>query len=213
MGDYKSPYKFRPERIAYYEANGWRAYYDHRWLRLLGLIVNLSQEQFRIPFPLSLLAAYHITQASIAWVPLDHDKEKVKAGYEAFYRLARRFSGLDFDPVKAAEYEIEYNDVHRSLAGQPDKSGFIRVMVELHSTIFGISFAQALTSAELRVQANNTVDLITSKTSKDPEADWRLLENYLAQCYRSIQEEIGKNGDPFSESYTANKSQKPDQPL
>jgi hypothetical protein len=26
---------FNPERIAYYEANGWRAYYDRKWLRLL----------------------------------------------------------------------------------------------------------------------------------------------------------------------------------
>ena len=41
-------------------------------------------------------------------------------------------------------------------------------------------------SAEWRVRANNTVDLITSGQSKDPEADWAKLEDELRQCYRSI---------------------------
>lgn len=63
-------------------------------------------------------------------------------------------------------------------------------MVELHSAIFGITAEQARESAELRVLANNTVDLITSKTSTNPEADWAKLEDYLRQCYRSLQRAI-----------------------
>ena len=31
-----APEAFHPERVAYYEAAGWRAYYDHRWLRALA---------------------------------------------------------------------------------------------------------------------------------------------------------------------------------
>jgi hypothetical protein len=59
-------------------------------------------------------------------------------------------------------------------------------MVQLHSTTFGIAPEQARESAELRVLANNTVDKITGKTSTDVEGDWRQLEEYLRQCYRSI---------------------------
>jgi len=44
---------------------------------MLYLIVALCQEQFHIPFPQSLLAAYYTTRASIAWVPVDHNEEKV----------------------------------------------------------------------------------------------------------------------------------------
>jgi hypothetical protein len=62
-------YTLNPERVAYYEAAGWRAYYDHKWIKLLRLIVGLCQEQFGIPFPLSLLAGYYTTRASAAWVP------------------------------------------------------------------------------------------------------------------------------------------------
>lgn len=178
---------FNPERIAYYEANGWRAYYDRRWLRLLKLIVALTQEEFKIPFPVSILAAYYVTRASAAWVPVDHDERVVQAYYEKFYRLARRYSGLIFDPVQVAALELKYNDVHRSLAGKADKTEFIETMVELHSALFDISPDQALESAELRVKANNTVDLITSGASNNVEGDWERIETYLTRCYKSIE--------------------------
>ncbi|MEJ2267171.1 MAG: hypothetical protein P8X95_27315 [Anaerolineales bacterium] len=178
---------FNPERIANYEANGWRAYYDRKWLRLLRLIVALAQEEFRIPFPNSLLAAYYITRASAAWVPVDHDARVVQAHYEKFYRLARRYSGLIFDPAQVGALELKYNDVHRRLAGEADKTEFIETMVELHSALFDIGLDQALESAELRVKANNTVDLITSGASSDVEGDWERIEAYLTQCYHSIE--------------------------
>ncbi len=28
-------FKFNPERVAYFEAAGWRAYYDHKWIKML----------------------------------------------------------------------------------------------------------------------------------------------------------------------------------
>jgi hypothetical protein len=185
-------FDFNPERVAYFEAAGWRAYYEHAWLKLLRLIVGLCQEQFSIPFPMSLLAAYYITHASAAWVVADHDAQKIRTLHEKFYRIAKKYSGLEFDIVRAAELEEQYWDVHRRLAmaRQEDKTEFIETMVNLHSAIFGITKEQARESAELRVLANNTVDLITSKTSTDPEADWTKLEDYLRQCYRSIRREL-----------------------
>ena len=50
--------------------------------------------------------------------------------------------------------------------------------------------AQAQKSAELRVLAADIVDLITSKRSTDAESDWANLEEYLRQCYASIQSEL-----------------------
>lgn len=180
-------FAFNPDQIAHAEAHGWRAYYDRDWFTLLRLIVSLCQAQFRIPFPVSLLAAYYVTRASIAWVPLDHDEEVVRGFYTRFYRLARRYSGLTFDPEIAGALELEYNDIHRKLVGHADKTAFIDTMTRLHSHLFGISPEQARESAELRVAANNTVDTITGKTSTDPEADWRKLEDQLRECYRSLQ--------------------------
>ncbi len=93
-------FQFNPDRLAYFEAAGWRAYYDRKWLRMLWLIVALCQEQFQIPFPISLLAAYYTTRASVAWVPVDHNEQKVLAFLEKFYRMARRYSSFRFDPER-----------------------------------------------------------------------------------------------------------------
>lgn len=186
-------FHFNPDRVAHLEAAGWRAYYERQWLKLLRLVLTLCQEQFRIPFPVSILAAYYVTRASVAWAPVDHDVQTVQKFYEKFYRMAQRYSGLNFDLARVGALELKYNDDHRRLVGNPDKSEFIQTMIELHSAIFGLTPVQARESAELRVLANNTVDLITGKTSKDPEGDWAKLEGYLRQCYHSIEREVRSN--------------------
>ena len=186
----KRDFDFDPVRVAYFEANGWRAYYDRKWLRLLRLIIGLCQEQFHIPFPVSLVAANYVTRAAAAWAPIEHDDRVVEAYYEQFYRLARRYSGLRFDPAQVAALEFRYNEVHRRLVEQDDKTEFVEAMVALHSAIFGLVPEQAHPSAEWRVQANNTVDLITLGKSTDVEGDWQKLEELLRRCYRSIREAL-----------------------
>src|SRR5690349_10016629 len=183
-------FEFNPDQVAYVEAAGWRAYYDRKWLKMSWLIMKLCQEQFHIPFPLSLLAAYHTIHASVAWVPVNHDEKKVLRALEKFYHLARRYSGLTFDPTRVAALELQYFDVHRRLVGQPDKSELIQTLVSLHSAIFGLSSEQVRESAELRAKAADIVDIITGKTSTDVEGDWSRLEEFLRQCYRSIQREL-----------------------
>jgi hypothetical protein len=160
--------------------------------KMLRLIVGLCQEQFRIPFPMSLLAGYHTTRASAAWVPVDHDEQKVLQYLQKFYQVARRYSGLKFNPSHVADLELQYFDVHRRLAGNPEKVEFLQTLIDLHSAIFGILPEQAKESAAWRLLAATTVDLITSHTSKDVEGDWSKLEQYLRRCYRSIQQEIEK---------------------
>lgn len=183
-------FQFEPERVAYYEANGWRAYYERKWFQVLRLIVGLCQQQFHIPFPVSLLAAYYTTRASAAWVPVDHNEQKVLSYLQKFYRVARRYSGLQFDPERVAQLELQYFDMHRRLVGAQDKSEFVETMVQLHSAIFGLSPAAVRESAEWRVRAADIVDLITGKLSTNIEEDWAKLEEYLRRCYRSLQQAL-----------------------
>src|SRR5947209_16351420 len=191
-------FTLNPERVAYFEAAGWKAYYDHTWIKMLRLIVELCQEQFRIPVPMSLLAAYYTTRASLAWAPVEHDERKVFAYLEKFYRVARRYSGLSYDIKRVATLELQYFDVHRRLSGNPEKEEFLQTLIALHSAIFGLTAEQARKSAEWRLLAANTVDLITSGTSTDVESDWRKLEAYLRKAYSSIVEETQKQSETTS---------------
>jgi hypothetical protein len=182
----------QPERVAYFEAAGWKAYYDHKWLKMLRLIVLLCQEEFHIPFPMSLAAAYYTTRASMAWAPIEHDERKVLRYLEKFYGVARRYSGLHYNVKQVAALELQYFEVHRRLSGNPEKEEFLQTLIALHSAIFGLTAEQARKSAEWRLLAATTVDLITSRTSTDVEGDWRKLEAYLRNAYSSIVEETQK---------------------
>ncbi len=188
----KRIFKFDPWLVAHLEAAGWRAYYNRDWWRMLRILIQICRQQFKMPWPMACTGAYYATRAAIAWVPTDHNLERVRAYYTKFYRLARRYCGLDFDATEVARLEVEYSEVHRQLSGQPDKSEFVRVLTELHAAVFGLSLNQAHESAEWRVEANNTVDLITNHTSANPAEDWAKLENYLHSCYQAIQTELNK---------------------
>ncbi len=179
--------RINPRRLARLEAGGWRAYYDRDWPKLILLMVELNQEQFHIPFPLSLVAAFHVARGSIAWAPVKNDPAAVRRHFTRFYRMARRWSGMTFEPHRAAELEVGYWIEHRRLVGNPDKSSFVEAMTALHSHLFDLPPEAMRESAEWRIRANNTVDLITGGVSQDPEADWARLEEELRQCYGSVE--------------------------
>jgi hypothetical protein len=181
-----------PERLAELEAGGWRAYYDRNWPRVVKLMVQLNQEQFHIPFPLSVIAALHIARASIAWAPVDNKPAETHKHLLRYYRMAVRWSAFRFSPEKAADLEFAYWVEHRRLSGKPEKGPYIEAMTALHAELFGLPPERLRESAEWRVAASNTVDLITSRTSKDPEADWQKLEEELRQCYRSVNRELSR---------------------
>jgi hypothetical protein len=182
--------RFDPDRVAYLETEGWRAYYDRRWLRVFGLMSDLVREQFHVPFPLSLVAALHVARGARAFAPVVHDDEKVERSLEAFYRMVRRWSGLLFDPRRVADLELRYWIVHRRLAGQRDHAELVRSLEDLHSATFGIGAEAARVSGERRSLAAEAVDRITSGTTADEAAEWRRVEDELRACYRVIQEAL-----------------------
>jgi uncharacterized protein YndB with AHSA1/START domain len=183
-------FEFDPDRVAALEARGWRAYYDRDWGKLLALLVAVCQEQFHIPFPLSLVGAYHTSRASMAWVPENNDRAVVLKHLTRFYRLARRHSGLRFDPARAAALELSYWAEHRRLVYDPDKGPVVDAMTALHCELFALPPERLRESAKWRVAASDTVDAITGGYSLDPEADWANLEDELRRCYRSVYREL-----------------------
>ncbi len=184
------PFRFDADQVAHFETVGWRANYARNWLYMLYLVVRLLQAQFRMNLWQSLRGAYYITRASVAWVPIDHDLDLIRAYLIKFYMVAQQASGMPFDPIKVANLELQYWIVHREWSGKPDKSALIQSLAELHAAIFGTSVEAMRPSAENRAAAATTVDLITSKQSKDIEADYRRIEEYLRTAYRQINEAI-----------------------
>lgn len=179
---------FNPEQVAYYEAAGWQAYYARNWPRVFGLLVSLIDSQFRIPFPQSFLAALHVVRAELAFIPRDHDLAAVLHHLERFYSMAARANGEPFDPRQVAALELSYWVIHRELSGNPDKRPFVDIMTALHVAIFGRTPDAMRPSAESRVAANNTVDILASGRSTNPIADWRNVEEHLRRAYWQVKQ-------------------------
>jgi len=179
---------FNPAAVAYYETEGWRAYYDRNWLGAFGLMVHLSESQFHIPFPRSFLAVYHVIRASVAFVPRDHDLNVVRRHLAAFYRIAAEANHGAFDAYAVAELELRYWVIHRELAEatDADKHALIECVAALHGALFGRAPAEMWDSAVSRVAAADAVDRITSRRSADPAADWALVESHLRRAYGQV---------------------------
>ncbi len=99
---------------------------------------------------------------------------------------------------QVAALELQYFDVHRRLSGKVEKEELLQTLMALHSALFGLTPEQARESAEWRLLAANTVDLITSRTSTDVEGDWSKLEAYLQKAYGSIVQEKQKQSEAIS---------------
>ena len=186
---------FRPDRVAYYETAGWRAYYDHRWVGAFKLMVRLNREEFQMTLPAAVGAALEIVRASLAFAPADNDVPKAAGYMRRYYEKARRSAGLQADAQTLTDLEMRYWVVHRELAleriRQPDKDNLgpmVDALTDLHAALFEISPQAARRSAELRALAAKTVDRITGRYSTDVAADWQLVESYLSQAYRAVVE-------------------------
>jgi hypothetical protein len=186
-------FSFDPDRLAYLEVAGLRAYYDHRWFDMLKLVVELMHEQFNLSWLRSIQAAYYVTVASIAWAPADNKPEVTRRYIRKFYRLAaRRGSSSGYDPRRVAAAEFKYWVLHRrrGIDPQSDVTPYVQCLTELHSALFGIPLDEAQQSAVNRALGTDAIDRVTGKRSKDIEADWREAEKYLGIAYRSVAEKL-----------------------
>ena len=180
---------FDPERLAYLETAGLRAYYDHKWFLMLRLVLQLMHEQFGLSWLRSVQAAYYTTRASIAWAPKDNNPAATRLYIRKFYKCAAKYGSLaSFDPRRVADLEFIYWDLHRRYSGKPEgeKEPYVSCLEDLHSALFSLPPGSVRESAVERAHGTDAIDLITGKRSTDVEADWRRAETHLSKAYRSV---------------------------
>jgi hypothetical protein len=187
-----------PNIVAYYEKEGWRAYYNHKWLRAFWLLVKLNREGFRMSRFNAYSAALNTVRASIAFAPLEgNDVPKAQKYMARFYEKARNALDIPTDAQRLAELEIDYWVVHRELAirrknkrEDEDIEPMVNSLNALHAALFDSSLEAMRPSAEWRALAAKTVDRITGNYSDDIDEDWRRVEDYLQKAYRAVKKEL-----------------------
>lgn len=181
---------FDPDRTAYLEVTGWRAYVDKKWLKMLWLVLLLTREQFGFSWLRAVQGGYYITRASILWKPVDHDVRAVRRYLRKFYKLALEHGkDYSFDPREVADKELRYWIVSRKVSATPyrDDTPLIPVFAELHAAIFGISVEEAWASAVGRARSLHAYGKVASgQANDDIEGEWQRSEQYLREGYRTL---------------------------
>ena len=186
-------FQFDPDKVAYFETAGWKAYYDRNWLRAFTLMVRLNREQFAMSWPAAVGAAVDVVRASMAFAPVENDLPRTRRFLARFYDKARRHVHLGADAATAAGLELDYWVVHRRLAlerQQHPEAGNLEPLVasllRLHAVLFDAPAAAIRASAEARACAAEAVDRITGGYSVDVDADWVAVEENLRLPYRAV---------------------------
>ncbi len=178
-----SLHDFNPRNTGLYEANVWKAYYDRDWPLALLLVYRMLRSQFNLGLVQGVWATYYSVRAAVAWVPRDHDIEKVRALLRRFYGVLRAAAGAPFDAEAAGDAELDYWAIHRQFDGEKGRPELIDANARIAATVYSLSFAQARPAGVARAHAADLVDDITGgRQAPTPEA-WATVAAALRSAY------------------------------
>jgi hypothetical protein len=152
---------FDPVAVGHAECDSWAAYYRHEWRRFLVSALAMVREGFQLNRRQTVLGAWYVLRANRAWAPFpDNDPHAARSQMALFYALANRAGRLRVDPMRAAELEVRWWQVHRQHQHDPAVSGadLVAALVALYAYIHDAEPEAVRRAAELRVEAMEISD-------------------------------------------------------
>ncbi len=146
---------FDPRRVGELECDAWVAYYRREWLRFLRSAVLLTRHTFGLPWPATLYGAWLVLRANQLWAPYpDNDPDACRRLMERFYRLVAKHHHETYDPVRAAELEVEWWRVHREHQREEgEERPLVDALAALYAHVYGVEEAAVRVAAEQRALA------------------------------------------------------------
>jgi hypothetical protein len=149
---------FDPRRVGTLETDAWVTYYRREWLKFLRAAVGLTRHTFGLPWPATIYGSWLVLRANQLWAPFpDNDPDGARRAMARFYRLVCRRYDEPFDPVRAAELEVEWWREHREhqrgdAAGE-DERGLVEALTALYAYVYGVAPDDVRLAAEQRALA------------------------------------------------------------
>lgn len=164
MGVWKpswGPRSFDPVRLGNQETGAWAAYYRHEWRAFLRAAVGMVRTGFGTDPVRTLTGAYHVLRANQLWAPYpDNDPDGARESMRRFYAMVADDLGLDLDPVRASQLEVEWWRLHREHQHDPDVSAesLVQSLVDLYSYVYSAPPDEVRDAARFRVEAMDHSD-------------------------------------------------------
>ena len=156
-----SPRGFDPVRLGNQETDAWAAYYRHEWVTFLRDAVGMVRTGFGTDPVRTVLGAFHVLRANQLWAPYpDNDPDGARASMRRFYAMIARDQGLDLDPVRAAELEVQWWRLHREHQHDPEvpADALVQSLVDLYSYVYDEPPDTVRDAARFRVEAMDHSD-------------------------------------------------------
>jgi len=155
------PRSFDPVLVGNRETDAWAAYYRHEWRPFLVAAVGMVREGFGMNRHRTLLGSWYVLRANQKWAPYpDNDPAAARELMRKFYSLVVRDAGLDLDPVRASELEVEWWRLHREHQHDAAVEGaaLVQALVDLYSYVYSAEPESMRPAAAARVEAMDLSD-------------------------------------------------------
>jgi hypothetical protein len=157
---------FDPRAVGALECRAWETYYRRRWAAFLLASIGLVRAAFRMSWPRTLVGAWLVLRANQVWAPFpDNDPEAARSLMTRFYRLLRKSEGAEFDPVRAAQLEVEWWRAHReNQHGGDSAEELVGALSDLYAYTYAAEADSVRAAATVRAEA---MDVSTAGSRRD----------------------------------------------
>jgi hypothetical protein len=146
------------------ECRAWETYYRRKWGAFLLASVGMVRAAFKMNWPRTLVGAWLVLRANQKWAPFpDNDPDAARALMRRFYQLLAASEGARaaFQPVRAAELEVEWWRAHREAqhnGGSGASEELIGALRDLYAHCYAADPADVRQAAALRAEAMDVSD-------------------------------------------------------
>jgi hypothetical protein len=161
VGAGSGPRSFDPVLLGNQETDAWASYYRREWRRFLVSAVGMVGTGFGMGRIKTVVGAFHVLRANQLWAPYpDNDPDGARASMRRFYALVAADHGLELDPVRASELEVEWWRLHRAHQHDPDveESALVQALVDLYAYVYSTDREPMRPAAAARVEAMDLSD-------------------------------------------------------
>lgn len=176
--------QFDYQKVAKLDTAMWRAYYNHQFIKLFLLLMQIMRTQLHLNWFTTTRLAYHSSRAAINYRRKKghEDYPQVLRNLTKYYKILSRNSKAAFNYKEAARLELEWWDIHRY--PKKYKKSLETSLAESAAVIYGVKPVSLADYAKWRAEAmmipNHEGD------SQKIKPDWKKIERLLISSWRSL---------------------------
>lgn len=182
--------QFDYKKVGQLDADMWRAYYNHQFLRLFWLMLQLLKNQLGLNWFVTIKLAYYS-----AWAAADYrinrgnvNNKRVTKNLIKFYKLISRHATEPFDYQKAGELELVWWDAHR--ASYKNNKELEQSLAEAAAAIYNVRSTSLKNYAHYRAEA---MVLPRHKgDSQDNQTDWQKIRELTIKSWQALHSAVQK---------------------